>query len=47
MSGSRTAIRAFFFAQIYAEFEFVPDAGGMYTSMVLHQHGRDALAKRD
>ena len=31
----------FFVAQVNAEFEFVPDAAGVYTSIVLHQDGHD------
>jgi hypothetical protein len=36
----------FFITQVGAEIEFVPDAGGAIVSMVLHQGGHDAPAKR-
>jgi len=36
----------FFTAQVNAEIEFVPDASGVFTSMVLHQGGHDAPGKR-
>jgi CubicO group peptidase (beta-lactamase class C family) len=36
----------FFTAQVNAEIEFIPDASGAFTSMVLHQAGHDAPAKR-
>lgn len=36
----------FFAPQAYAEFEFVPDAGGTFTPMVLHQGGHEMPGKR-
>jgi hypothetical protein len=36
----------FFNAQFNAEFEFVPDASGAFTSMVLHQGGHEMPGKR-
>jgi len=36
----------FFVAQVGAEIEFVPDAGGAITSMILHQGGHDTPGKR-
>jgi hypothetical protein len=36
----------FFSPQVNAEIEFVPDASGAITSLVLHQAGHDMPAKR-
>jgi CubicO group peptidase (beta-lactamase class C family) len=36
----------FFTAMVSAEIEFIPDASGVFTSMVLHQGGHDAPGKR-
>jgi hypothetical protein len=36
----------FFTAQVNAEIEFVSDANGVFTSMILHQGGHDSPAKR-
>lgn len=36
----------FLVQQVNAEFEFVPDAGGAFTSIVLHQGGQDIPGKR-
>lgn len=35
----------FFVAQVDAEFEFVPDAGGVFSSVILHQGGHDMPGK--
>jgi CubicO group peptidase (beta-lactamase class C family) len=44
--GSKDGHPRFFTAQVNAEIEFVPDATGLFTSMVLHQGGHDAPGKR-
>ncbi len=36
----------FFAQQVYVEFEFVPDASGAFTSMILHQGGHEMPGMR-
>jgi hypothetical protein len=44
--GAKDGHPRFFASQVGAEFEFVPDASGVFTSMVLHQGGHDMPGKR-
>jgi CubicO group peptidase (beta-lactamase class C family) len=44
--GAKDGHPRFIAAQVNAEFEFLPDANGVYTSIVLHQGGHDSPAKR-
>ncbi len=44
--GAKDGHPRFFASQAGAEFEFVPDAGGVFTSMVLHQGGQNMPGKR-
>lgn len=44
--GAKDGHPRFFAAQANAEFEFIPDSGGAFSSIVLHQGGHDMPAKR-
>jgi hypothetical protein len=46
MSGIKEGHPRFFTSIVNAEIEFIPDANGSFTSMVLHQNGHDSPARR-